>query len=206
MPAGPEVGDPRRRLERAARRHDLAPDRRDAVGGQGALVRGLERVDHRRFALRAKRRRALGTLERADRRRDFGAPVEQAEQLAVDGVDALAQRLEVGGGGGDDAGIRPPSTCWPAGPAVAAAGAGRRAPAGGTPRMVRIRPSSAISFGSRMGGISAISFWLKLLRSSTGERLVLLGGGRFEPGDRAASARPRSSSLRDRRRSSTARA
>ncbi len=31
-----EVGDPRRRLERPAGRHDLAPDRRHAVGGQRA--------------------------------------------------------------------------------------------------------------------------------------------------------------------------
>ena len=63
-----EVGDARRRLEGAARRHDLAPDRRHAGLGQRPAVGLLERVDHRRLALGAKRRRAFGALQGADRR------------------------------------------------------------------------------------------------------------------------------------------
>ena len=54
--------------------------------------------------------------------RDLGAPVEQAEQLAVDRVDAPAQRLEVDAVGGDvDAGMRRAGYLLPLG------AAGRRA-------------------------------------------------------------------------------
>ena len=65
-----EVGDARRRLQRAACRHDLAPDRRDALDRQRARIGLLQRVDDRRLALGSERGRALGALERADRRCD----------------------------------------------------------------------------------------------------------------------------------------
>jgi hypothetical protein len=114
-PRRAEVGDARRRLPRAACRHDLAPDRRDALDRQGARIGLLQRVDDRRLALGSERGRALGALQRADRRCDFGATVEQAEQLAVQGIEAPAQRFEFGVPGGVWAAMR--ATCSRTAPA-----------------------------------------------------------------------------------------
>jgi hypothetical protein len=161
----PEVGDPRRRLERAARRHDLAPDRRDARSRQGALFDALSasitaasrsgrnagepsaRLSAPIAVATSARRLSRPAARRRSRRCDRAAT--RGRQPAAATKRAFGRRYLLAGRAGGAA----------AGPADA--------PAGGTPRMVRILPSSAISFGSRMGGISATSFWLKLLRRST---------------------------------------
>ena len=90
-----EVGHARGRFQRAAGRHDLAPDRRHAVGLQRAGVGGLQAVDHLRLALGAEHHRAFVLLDLADLQRQAGAAVQQRQQLAVDGVDLLAQRQQV---------------------------------------------------------------------------------------------------------------
>ena len=65
-----EVGDPGRRLERAAGRHDLAPDRRHAVGRQRAGVAAPS-------GRRSRRLRARGGRP-ASRRRFLSSPIARA--------------------------------------------------------------------------------------------------------------------------------
>jgi hypothetical protein len=86
-----EVGHALRRLQRAAGRHDLAPDVGDVVALQRARVGVLQAVDHLRLALGAEHRRALGALDLADLVGQRGAAIQQRQQFAVDRVDAGAE-------------------------------------------------------------------------------------------------------------------
>jgi hypothetical protein len=86
-----EVGDAGGRLQRAAGRHDLAPDRRDALVLQRAGVAGLQAVDHLRLALGAEDDRAFVLLDLAHLQRQPGTVIEQRKQLAVEGIDLVAE-------------------------------------------------------------------------------------------------------------------
>ena len=69
VPAGPEVGHARGRLQRAAGRHDLAPDRRHAVApAAGPALTRLQAVDDLRLAFGPEDHRALALLDLADLR------------------------------------------------------------------------------------------------------------------------------------------
>ena len=63
--------------------------------GSGPALRRLQAVDHLRLALGAEDRRALGALELADLRATPARRFSSVEQLAVDGVDLLAQDADL---------------------------------------------------------------------------------------------------------------
>ena len=181
--------------------------------GSGPGVRGLQPVDHRRLALGAKRRRALGALELADRRRDVGAPVEQAEQLAVERVDLPAQRRR------DRRGRAAAMRMRAFGAPLLARRPGRRlrrrraaAPARAAParRHAEDDADPAVERHQlrvdQRAGISATSFCDEGVAQLGAELLVLLVRPAIRARRAAASARLRSSSPRAPRRSSTARA
>ena len=87
-----EVGDARRRLQRAAGRHDLAPDRRHALVLSGPGVACLQAVDDLRPRARGETPASLRALELADALREPARRLSSAEQLAVERVDLRAQR------------------------------------------------------------------------------------------------------------------
>ncbi|CAJ3909917.1 Uncharacterised protein [Burkholderia pseudomallei] len=93
---GPEERDVYRLLEIAARRHDLAPDRADVLARERPGAHVLQARDHLLLALRPEHGRVEVLLDLADLERDRRALIQQRDQLRVDRVDALAQRLQAG--------------------------------------------------------------------------------------------------------------
>jgi hypothetical protein len=91
-----EIGGLDGLFERAARGHDLAPDRADMFAGQRAVAHILQTRDHLLLALGAKHRRVEMLLHLAHFERHRGALIEERDQLRVERVDALAKGLESG--------------------------------------------------------------------------------------------------------------
>ena len=88
---GAEHGYALGRLERQAGRHNFAPDGGHMLALEGALVGGLDLLDHLGHPVRAEEGGAFSLLDFADLLGHAGALVQQREQLAVEGVDLRAQ-------------------------------------------------------------------------------------------------------------------
>jgi len=85
-----QEGDPLRRFERPAGRHDLAPDRRQAGRPDRAGVALLQAADHGSLAFGPEYRRAFFALDQADLVGEGRAAVEELQHLRIDRVDVLS--------------------------------------------------------------------------------------------------------------------
>ncbi len=93
-----QVGHARRCLQRAAGRHDLAPDRRHAVGAQRPGLAALGRRSPGPRARDGRRREPSRLLDLADLQRQRGALVQQRQQLRgrARSIACAAQQGRVG--------------------------------------------------------------------------------------------------------------
>lgn len=85
-------------FQRQAGRHDLAPDGGHMRALERAGVVGLDLLDHLGHAVRAEEGRAFLLLELAHLLGHMGALIDQLQQLAVQGIDLVAQRQQLGAG------------------------------------------------------------------------------------------------------------
>ncbi len=86
-----QIGDPLRRFQRAAGRHDLAPNDGHAGTANRPRVARLQPADDFDFALRAEHRRAFQALDRAYGTGQAGALVQQRQQFQIEGVNLRTQ-------------------------------------------------------------------------------------------------------------------
>ena len=96
---GAEVGHTLRCLERAAGRHDFAPDVGDVVPFERTGVGRLQPLDDLGLTLRPEDRRAVLAFDLADLVGQRGTLVQKRQQLLVDRVDFYAKLLKALGHG-----------------------------------------------------------------------------------------------------------
>ena len=91
-----EEGDGHWFFEGEGAGHDFAVDGSQGVAGYGALVEAVEFLQDGSFTVRRVNAAAVGQFDFSDSEHVFGALVEEADDLRVDGVNGLAVFLQFG--------------------------------------------------------------------------------------------------------------